>query len=204
MKQIQLTTGKVSRVLLAFAVPFFLANLLQAAYGAVDLFTVGRFTSTSAVSAVNIGSQVMQIITVFVMGIFTGTTVSIGNAAGRNDEERIGNVMRSSRRILAGTMLILTAALFVLAEPLTAWMQTPPEAVAETITYLRICVFGIPFIFLLNSCASVLRGFAIPRTRCTPFPWPAPSISRGPAPDRCAGARRRRRRRDRAFPPARR
>jgi Na+-driven multidrug efflux pump len=46
MESMDLTKGNVKRVLLAFAVPFFIANALQAAYGAVDLYTVGRFCGT--------------------------------------------------------------------------------------------------------------------------------------------------------------
>ena len=48
MKSINLTEGNVKKVLLSFAIPFFIANAMQAAYGAVDLFTVGMFCTTSA------------------------------------------------------------------------------------------------------------------------------------------------------------
>ena len=63
MSRISLTEGSVPRSLVRFAVPFMLASLLQVLYGAVDLFVVGRFADTAAVSAVSTGSQVMSMVT---------------------------------------------------------------------------------------------------------------------------------------------
>lgn len=59
----QLIEGKIPVTILRFAVPFFISSLLQALYGAADLFVVGRYTGADAVSAVSIGSQVMQTLT---------------------------------------------------------------------------------------------------------------------------------------------
>ncbi|ENZ00254.1 hypothetical protein HMPREF1092_02769 [Clostridium thermobutyricum] len=77
-----LTRGKISTTLLKFAIPFLFASLLQALYGAVDLFVVGRFTNSATVSAVSIGSQVMQTVTGIILGISMGGTVLIGKRIG--------------------------------------------------------------------------------------------------------------------------
>ena len=60
MKELDLTQGSVPKVLLHFAVPFLLANVLQALYGGADLFVVGQYDDAASVAAVAIGSQVMQ------------------------------------------------------------------------------------------------------------------------------------------------
>lgn len=73
-----LTKGKISTTLLKFAIPVLFASLLQALYGAADLFVVGQFSDSAAVSAVAIGSQVMQTITGIILGISMGGTVLIG------------------------------------------------------------------------------------------------------------------------------
>ena len=44
MKELDLTKGSVLKTLLQFAVPFLIANLLQALYGGADLFVVGWST----------------------------------------------------------------------------------------------------------------------------------------------------------------
>lgn len=82
MKELDLTKGSVLKTLLQFAVPFLIANLLQALYGGADLFVVGWFDDAASVAAVAIGSQVMQTITGIILGLTTGTTVVIAMATG--------------------------------------------------------------------------------------------------------------------------
>lgn len=60
MKELDLTQGSVPKVLLQFAVPFLIANVLQALYGGADLFVVGQYDDSASVAAVAIGSQVMH------------------------------------------------------------------------------------------------------------------------------------------------
>ena len=63
MKELDLTQGSVPKVLLQFAVPFLIANVLQALYGGADIFVVGQYDDSASVAAVAIGSQVMQTLT---------------------------------------------------------------------------------------------------------------------------------------------
>ena len=78
--------GAILPSLLKFAVPVLLALVLQALYGAVDLWAVGKFGTTADISAVSTGSQTMQIITGIVTGLSMGTTILLG--------QRIGQVLQ--------------------------------------------------------------------------------------------------------------
>lgn len=88
MKELDLTQGRVPKVLLQFAVPFLIANVLQALYGGADLFVVGQYDDAASVAAVAIGSQVMQTITGIILGLTTGTTVLIAIATGARTIDR--------------------------------------------------------------------------------------------------------------------
>lgn len=93
MKELDLTKGSVSRVLLQDALPYLLANVLQALYGGADLFVVGWFDDAASVAGVAIGSQVMQTITGIILGLTTGITVLIGIATGaKNDREAAATI----------------------------------------------------------------------------------------------------------------
>ena len=78
-------TGPILPVLLKFSIPVLLALLLQALYGAVDLWAVGKYGTTADVSAVATGSQAMQIITGFITGLSMGSTVLLGIYVGRKN-----------------------------------------------------------------------------------------------------------------------
>ena len=64
-----LTQGSIVKNLLIFAVPYLIANFIQAMYGAVDMAIVGWFADSAGISAVSTGSQVMQIVTCLVSGL---------------------------------------------------------------------------------------------------------------------------------------
>ena len=91
------TTGSVLKGILFFSLPYLLSYFLQTLYGMADLFIIGQFADVSATTAVSIGSQVMHLITVMLVGLAMGSTVSIGQAVGRNDKksisENIGNTV---------------------------------------------------------------------------------------------------------------
>ena len=82
-----LTTGSVFRTILSFSLPFLLSYLLQTLYGMADLFIIGQFNGVDSTTAVSIGSQVMHMLTVTIVGLAMGSTVMIGKAIGARKKE---------------------------------------------------------------------------------------------------------------------
>jgi len=80
-----LTTGSVWKNLISFSLPYLLPYFLQTLYGMADLFITGQFNATDSITAVSIGSQVMHMLTVMIVGFAMGATVNIGQAIGSND-----------------------------------------------------------------------------------------------------------------------
>lgn len=76
-----LTTDSVFKNVVFFSLPYLLSYFLQTLYGMADLFIIGQFEGVSGTTAVSIGSQVMHMLTVMIVGLAMGTTVSIGQAA---------------------------------------------------------------------------------------------------------------------------
>ena len=71
-----LTTGSVGKNILIFSLPYLLSYFLQTLYGMADLFIIGQFDGVASTTAVSIGSQVMHMLTVMLVGLAMGTTVS--------------------------------------------------------------------------------------------------------------------------------
>ena len=153
-----LTTGSVFKRLAGFAVPFLFASFMQAFYGAVDMWTVGNFSTTAALSAVNVGAQVTQIVTGFCVGVSMGTTVLIGHNIGAKHKKGAARALGNSVWLFVIMALILTPAMIVFSNPIAAVMHTPTEAVAEASLYIRICGIGVPFIITYNVISAILRG----------------------------------------------
>ena len=83
-----LTTGNVGKNILIFSLPYLLSYFLQTLYGMADLFIIGQFDGVASTTAVSIGSQVMHMLTVMLIGLAMGTTVSIARAVGGRNHSR--------------------------------------------------------------------------------------------------------------------
>jgi putative MATE family efflux protein len=152
------TQGSILKKLVFFMLPVLGALILQAAYGAVDLLVVGRFGSTSGLSAVSTGSQVLNLVTFVIIQFAMGITVLIARYLGEKRPEQIGSV-------IGGAVLVFTCisiGLFILmvcfARPISILMQAPTEAVDLTADYVRICGSGIFFIVAYNLLSAIFRG----------------------------------------------
>ena len=156
--QNDLTTGSVFRNVVSFSLPYLLSYFLQTLYGMADLFIIGQFEGVASTTAVSIGSQVMHMLTVMLVGLAMGATVSIAQAAGGGDKKRTASAIGNTVTLFMLLSLALTALLLALRGGIVSIMSTPEEAVQGTLAYLTVCFIGIPFITAYNIIASIFRG----------------------------------------------
>ena len=153
-----LTTGSVGKNILIFSLPYLLSYFLQTLYGMADLFIIGQFDGVASTTAVSIGSQVMHMLTVMLVGLAMGTTVSIARAVGGRNHKQISENVGNTVTLFFGLSIVLTVVLLLLVRPIVGVMSTPAEAVDGTVAYLTICFLGIPFITAYNIISSIFRG----------------------------------------------
>lgn len=154
----KLTSGSVFHNILIFSLPYLLSYLLQTLYGMADLYIIGQFGAVSDTTAVSIGSQVMHMLTVMLVGLAMGATVFIGQAIGAEDRKRAARGIGNTVTLFMAVSVALTVLLVALVRPITALISTPADAVAGTVDYLTICFIGIPFITAYNVISSIFRG----------------------------------------------
>lgn len=153
-----LTQGSVWRNILHFSLPYLLSYLLQTLYGMADLYIIGQFGTVAQTTAVSIGSQVMHMLTVMIVGLAMGATVFIGQAIGGHDTKKAAQGIGNTTTLFMLVSVVLTAILVLLVKPITALISTPANAVSGTIDYLTICFIGIPFITAYNVISAIFRG----------------------------------------------
>ena len=153
-----LTTGSVFKNVVLFSLPYLLSYFLQTLYGMADLFIIGQFEGVASTTAVSIGSQVMHMLTVMIVGLSMGTTVSVGQAVGAGDRKQAAHNIGNTVILFLVVSIALTAILLSLVHPIVVAMSTPTDAVSGTVTYLTICFIGIPFITSYNIISSIFRG----------------------------------------------
>ena len=156
--------GSILSALLRFSIPVLLALVLQALYGAVDLWAVGKFGTTADVSAVATGSQAMQIVTGLVTGLSMGTTVLLGLYVGRKDHDGAAKALGSSLWVFGALGAVLTVATVLAAPWIARVTNAPEEAFAKTVSYIRICGAGSLCIVAYNLISAIFRGLGDARS----------------------------------------
>ncbi len=123
-----------------------------------DLFIIGQFGGVDGTTAVSVGSQVMHMLTVMIVGLAMGATVLIGRAVGAvtGSLRRAASVNTIS--LFAGLSILLTGLLLTSVHGIIRLLSVPEEAVNGTAAYLMICFAGIPFITAYNIISSIFRG----------------------------------------------
>ena len=153
-----LTSGSVMKNLLFFSLPYLLSFFLQTLYGMADLLIIGQFGSVADTTAVSVGSQVMHMLTVMIVGLAMGATVNIGQAVGGKDSRKAALFTGNTITLFMGLSLALTLLLLILRSTIVSAVSTPADAVAGTVDYLTICFIGIPFVTAYNIISAVFRG----------------------------------------------
>ncbi len=155
------TEGKIFAPLVKFSLPVLLALLLQAMYGAVDLLVVGQFGGAMAevyVSAVSTGSQIMQTVTIVIVGMAMGLTVYVASRIGAGEKEEAGKIIGAGIWLFGVISVMVTVVMMVASPAMAKLMHAPEEAFEETVTYLMICSAGMLFIVAYNLLGSIFRG----------------------------------------------
>ena len=153
-----LTMGSVLKNILYFSLPYLLSYFLQTLYGMADLFIIGQFEGVASTTAVSIGSQVMHMVTVMIVGLAMGATVSIGQAIGAGNKKKAARYIGNTIILFMGLAIVAAIILLFFIKPIVGVMSTPEEAVSGTRIYLTICFIGIPFITAYNIISAIFRG----------------------------------------------
>ena len=152
------TQGPIMPMLLKFFLPFLLANLLNSIYNLVDTIIVGQFLGSIGIVAVSSGGKTLNMLTSVGTGFSGGGQILVSQLAGAKQKEEYNSsigTLFSSTLILSVSLAVLT---LLLSNQIIAWLNTPAEAVAEALIYLRITAVGLPLMYGYNAVSSVLRG----------------------------------------------
>lgn len=152
------TNGSILKKMIKFMIPILGSLILQAMYGAVDLMIVGQFGTTTGLSGISTGSNIMNMATFVVAGLAMAVTVQISKYIGMQKHERIGRLIGCTIALFSIISIVLSVLLIVFARPFAQLMQAPEEALDLTVQYIRICGAGFLLITAYNTISSVFRG----------------------------------------------
>jgi len=87
-----MTEGNSLRLILTFALPLLLGNLLQQTYNMADAAIVGRYLGTDALASVGASSSVQFLVMGFCIGICLGFAIPVAQRFGAVTIRQCGNL----------------------------------------------------------------------------------------------------------------
>ena len=153
-----LTQGPVFRNLLLFSIPFVFSTLLQSVYSMVDMMVVGQFSGSSALSAVSISGNIIQLMTSLCVGAATGGQILIAQTAGAGKHSEIKEIVGMLAEMVIVTGILLSLASLCFSPQMLKAVEIPAEAFEQGKTYMYICGGGMVFTALYNMFSAIFRG----------------------------------------------
>jgi len=158
------TTGSIPRHILAFSLPMFVGNLLQALYNTVDSFWVGRFLGPEALGAVSVSFPIIFALVSLVMGLTMASTTMVAQYRGAGEHRLVRKTVANSHLVIAIVGAVSTVVGLLLTDEILRLMQTPEEIFEPAAVYLNVFLIGLVPSFLYNVASSILRGLGDSQT----------------------------------------
>jgi putative MATE family efflux protein len=159
-----LTTGRPWRVILAFSIPLLIGNVVQQLYHFADAIVVGRHLGVNALAAVGATGPLLFLLLGFAWGLTSGFAIPIAQAFGGRDDAAVRRSVATGVLLSGLTSVLLTVVAPLIAAPLLALLQTPPELMAEATVFTQISFLGAGATMFFNYLSAIIRAIGDSRT----------------------------------------
>jgi putative MATE family efflux protein len=159
-----LTKGNVSTQLLQFVWPMLIGNVFQQMYNIVDSLIVGNYIGKEALAAVGASHPVIFALVSLIIGITSGLSIVISQFYGAKEYDNVRLASDTTYIFVTITAVLITVIGVFTASPVISILGLPPEIFNDTVSYYRIYLTGLVFMFGFSSTHAILRGLGDSRT----------------------------------------
>ena len=154
-----LTRGTPWKLIVQFALPIMLGNLLQQLYNTADTIIVGNFEGQQALSSVGACASLTILFTALALGFSIGAGVLISQYFGAGRMQELRRYAATSIVLMLAMGLVMTMVGVLSAELLLrGFLGTPESLLPQSVLYFRIYAAGLVFQFGYNIAAALLRA----------------------------------------------
>lgn len=159
-----MTHGSPLRLIISFAIPMFLGILFQQFYSMVDTMIVGKFLGVGPLAGVGSTASLNFMVIGFCTGVCNGFAIPAAQAFGARNEPELRRYVACSAWLCLIFSILLTAVVAAACRPILVLMNTPDDIFSYAYVYILIIFLGIPFTFLYNILAAIIRSLGDSKT----------------------------------------
>ena len=155
---LDMTKGSPMKLLLTFALPLFLGNLLQQFYNLADTSIAGHLLGDAALAQIGATSALYSLITNFAFGLNNGLALTVSRSFGAGDQKEMKRSVCWMVTLAAASAFVMTVGFLFLRQPLLKIMQTPEDVLGGALSYLTVILAGIPLTMAYNLESALLQS----------------------------------------------
>ncbi len=159
-----LTQGKESVLIVKFAIPILLGNLLHQLYHIVDSIIVGQFLGKTALGAVGLTMPIIFTLISLIVGLSIGFNVIIAQYFGAKNYQKVQQTVDTMNIILIVSAILFTTIGLIFLNHILTLINTPEDIHFQAYSYLQIYLIGLIFFFGYNGTSAILRGMGDSKT----------------------------------------
>ena len=163
-KNINLTEGKIWKVILKFILPIFLGTLFQSLYNTIDAIIVGRFAGKETLAAIESVLNFHRLPVSFFVGLSSGATIIISQYFGANKKEDVSKASHTAMLFAMLGGLLLSIISCTVSPFFVKLIKVPEEILYQAQIYTIICFSGIVAAMIYNIGSGILRALGDSRT----------------------------------------
>ncbi|WCN37374.1 MATE family efflux transporter [Aneurinibacillus uraniidurans] len=164
VRRFDFTEGNILCQMVAYSLPIFLTNVLQASYQFVDSLWVGNLLGSNALASVSVSGTIIFTILSFIIGMNGATLTILAQRKGAGDERGLQESLNAFVVVFALLAISLGLIGYVLSPYILTWIGTPDTIHKLATEYLQVNALGIVFLFGYNFIGTVLRALGDSRT----------------------------------------
>ena len=163
-KNLNLTEGKIWKVMLRFVLPIFLRTLFQSLYNTIDAIIVGRFAGKEALAAIESVLNFHRLPVSFFVGLSSGATIIISQYFGANKKDEVSKASHTAILFAVFGGLLLSILSCIFSPFFIKLIKVPEEILYQAQIYTIICFSGIVFSMVYNIGSGILRALGDSKT----------------------------------------
>lgn len=159
--QEQILRGSLWRAVLALAIPVIINSFLQTMYNLTDTYWLGKL-GTEQLAAINLVSPVQSIIINFGSGITMAGSVLIAQYIGAGEKKNAKGMANQIFMCAMCFAAVCATLCFLFTPGIVGWLKADGETFSHAVMYLRVVVWDMPFLYMVNIFSAVHQSRGIP------------------------------------------
>lgn len=153
-----MTKGNTTKLILKFAFPLMIGNILQQFYNLADAMIVGKILGYKALAALGSADWLVWFMNSVINGLTMGFCAKASQEKGKGEQKSLFFVsaMCIFLAVIFSGILFITGQ--IMAMPALKILNTPSDIINQSYNYLHIIYLGLPVNLFFNTFSALLRA----------------------------------------------